>query len=221
MNITVNGIELYYEKLGEGRPLILLHGNGEDGTIFDTAVKKLQHYFTCYLIDSRGHGKSETVNEFHYQDMAADVIEFMEKLELERVILYGFSDGGIIGLLAAGQCDRIADLIISGANLTPDGVKSFAKWVMKFMYLLHKDPKVELMLKEPDITEDDLEKIQAHTLVLAGEKDLILESETRRIAEGIKGSQMKIIPKEDHGSYIIHKERIADEIIVFIGDDLI
>ena len=59
MFITVNGYRLYYEKHGEGRPLILLHGNGQDHTIFDRALPLLEKSFCCYLVDSRGHGQSE------------------------------------------------------------------------------------------------------------------------------------------------------------------
>ena len=56
MVIGVNGIQLYYTKTGQGRPLIMVHGNGEDHTIFDEAVGVLKEHFTCYCIDSRGHG---------------------------------------------------------------------------------------------------------------------------------------------------------------------
>ena len=54
MVIGVNGIQLYYTKTGQGRPLIMVHGNGEDHTIFDEAVGVLKEHFTCYCID--GHG---------------------------------------------------------------------------------------------------------------------------------------------------------------------
>ena len=52
----INGIDLYYETHGSGRPLLMVHGNGEDHTIFDTAVDELKEHFTCYVVDSRGHG---------------------------------------------------------------------------------------------------------------------------------------------------------------------
>ena len=59
----VNGIDLFYEKAGEGRPLLLVHGNGEDHTIFDEAAAELAGSFTCYAVDSRCHGQSG--GEFH------------------------------------------------------------------------------------------------------------------------------------------------------------
>ena len=50
MFINVNNIRLYYEKKGEGNPLILLHGNEENHFIFDEAVEKLKKYYTVYTI---------------------------------------------------------------------------------------------------------------------------------------------------------------------------
>ena len=47
MYIGVNGIQLYYEKTGHGRPLIMVHGNSEDHTIFKEAVEVLKEHFTC------------------------------------------------------------------------------------------------------------------------------------------------------------------------------
>ena len=101
MVIGVNGIQLYYTKTGQGRPLIMVHGNGEDHTIFDEAVGVLKEHFTCYCIDSRGHGQSSPCKELHYKDMAEDMIAFLTELDLIDAAFYGFSDGGIVALLAA------------------------------------------------------------------------------------------------------------------------
>ena len=87
MTINVNGITLYYEKTGRGEPLILLHGNGEDHTIFDVVSKQLSQKYTVYAIDSRNHGKSEKTAELHYEDMADDVTAFIRELQIERPIL--------------------------------------------------------------------------------------------------------------------------------------
>ena len=48
--------EIYYEKIGEGFPIILLHGNGENHHIFDEAVERLSKHYCCVCIDSRYHG---------------------------------------------------------------------------------------------------------------------------------------------------------------------
>ena len=70
-----------------------------------------------------------------------------------------------------------------------------------------------LMAREPHISDNTLRKIQARTLVLAGENDMITEKETRHIAETIPGAEMKILPGETHGSYIIHSEKLGEMIM--------
>ena len=210
MIAQVNGIDLYYEETGRGRPLLLVHGNGEDHTIFDEAVAVLSKDFTCYAVDSRGHGKSGAVSELHYRDMAADMLSFLEALDLRDVVFYGFSDGGIIGLMAAPQTDRITTLITSGANLSPTGVKLGIQLFIRFGNFLKKDPKLEMMLREPHITDEQLRAIRVRTLILAGSKDLVREEETRRIADTIPGAELRILPGEGHGTYIIHKTKIAE-----------
>lgn len=51
-------IKLHYTEQGEGDPLILLHGNGEDGTYFCNQIKFFAKQYTVYAVDTRGHGKS-------------------------------------------------------------------------------------------------------------------------------------------------------------------
>ena len=212
MFITVNGYRLYYEKYGEGRPLILLHGNGEDHTIFDRALPLLEKRFCCYLVDSRSHGQSEE-GELHYESMATDMFCFLEMLDLRDAIFYGYSDGGIIGLLTAARTERISTLIVSGANLTPSGAKLWVRLQLWVSNLCEPDPKKELMLTEPWITDDVLVRIKACTLVLAGSRDVIREEGTLHIAEMIPGAELQILEGEDHGSYIVHSEKIAKLII--------
>lgn len=210
MYADVNGMRIYYEESGSGRPLILLHGNGEDHTIFEEAAAVLNRRFRVIVPDSRGHGQSSPVREYHYADMADDMIAFMEQLDLRDAAFYGFSDGGIVGLLCAMRTDRITDLITSGANLTPDGIVTKVKLEIRLAWILTKDDKQRMMLEEPNITAADLAKIHVPVLVLAGARDAVKEEETVRIAEGIPQSRLRILDDEDHGSYIVHSRKIGD-----------
>ena len=215
MDAFVNDIRLWYEKYGEGRPLVLLHGNGEDHTIFDEAVEVLSNRFTCYAIDSRGHGQSDEVDELHYADMASDLLAFLEELDLRDVVLCGYSDGGIGALLAAGQTERIGDLVVCGANTHPKGLKRTA--YLDILREHRQAPSIytAVMLREPHIPASDLRAIHAHTLVVAGSRDIIRESDTRYIAGAILGAELLILPGEDHGSYIVHSDRISQIILDF------
>lgn len=213
MLIGINGINLYYEKTGEGRPLIMVHGNGEDHTIFNEAVDVLKHHFTCYTIDSRGHGQSSHCSELHYKDMASDMIAFMTELDLNDVAFYGFSDGGIVALLAAMDCSRITNLIVSGANISSKGTKLWFQFYLKGMSLRKSDPLIELMKNEPDIKPSELGKIKVKTLVTAGSNDIIRVKETKIIAKSIPNARLMILRGETHGSYIVHSTKIANILI--------
>ena len=218
MNITVNGINLYYEVTGSGAPLVMVHGNGETHEIFDKAVELLSGHFTCYLLDSRGHGKSQKVTEFHYDDMAEDVYQFIQALGLEHVTYYGFSDGGIIGLLLASKHPGLLEkMIVSGANTRPDAVSKTLVRVFRFLNFLHKNPLFELMLNEPHITKEQLQAIETPTLVLAGGRDLVAEEDTRYIAASIPNAALNILQGEGHASYIVHKTKVAELILEYYG----
>lgn len=208
--IRVNNITLAYEVKGSGRPLLLLHGNGESHQIFDVASERLQNNFTCYLLDSRGHGESEPVREYHYADMAADVVAFLEALDLRNVALLGFSDGAIMGMIAAPQTDRITEMILCGGNMSPKGMKGLVRYQYWRMNVFIHNPRIDLMNREPDLTESDLGRIRARTLVVAGKRDMIKEKETRRIAASIPGAELRILDGETHESYVAHSEKIAE-----------
>lgn len=208
MYCSVNGIQLYYEKSGNGDPVILLHGNGESHQIFDTCIRRLAKNHTVYAVDSRCHGLSTDTPTISYDLMASDMIGFINTLQIERPVFYGFSDGGIIGLLIALQePDLLGKLIISGANLEPRGLKMFS---LSSMYLpaLLGNKLYRLMIKEPHISPLDLHRIQIPVVVLAGEKDLIRRQHTECIAQNIPHSTLEIIPGETHGSYIVHSEKL-------------
>jgi pimeloyl-ACP methyl ester carboxylesterase len=213
----VNGIRLFYETVGEGRPLVMLHGNGEDHTIFAEAAELLGERFACYLLDSRGHGQSTPVSELHYADMAEDTCAFIAAMGLRKPALYGHSDGGIIGLLLEiTHPGTLGMLAVSGTNLSPAGL--IPSFIEEFSAAnrAHPDPLVTLMLTEPRIPVADLEKIRIPVLVTAGEHDLVLRSETEKIAGAIPGAEMVIVEKEDHGSYVVGSGIMGELLVHFL-----
>ena len=213
----VNGILLFFEKSGSGRPLLLIHGNGEDHEIFDRLVTELEKTYTVYAIDSRGHGKSSDVEEFHYDDMVRDIVSLIEIEKLEKPILYGFSDGGIVGLLLASNYPSLlSKLIISGANSHPTGLKIKWQLLFHFLFLKHKDSKIKLLLTEPNITREMLEKIEIPVLILAGQHDMVKKSDTVFIAKHIRFGELKIVANEDHSSYVVHSEKLYPLLEMFL-----
>lgn len=206
--------KIHYEKSGSGQALIMVHGNGEDLTIFNEAVEKLKERFTVYALDTGGHGKSYEVSEYHYASFCEDVYKFIKQLNIEKPIFYGFSDGGIIGLMLGYKYpDLLSKLIVSGANLTPRGLKDLSYYGMKLEYFFTRSKRTKMMIYEPNITKSDLQKITVPTFVTAGQHDVIKSSHTKLIADNIKNSHLKIFKNHLHGSYIVHSKIIADYIL--------
>lgn len=219
MIAEVNGISLFYEKTGQGPPLLLLHGNGEDHTIFDVAVGPLSDHFTVYAVDSRSHGQSTYVPALHYTDMAEDIAALIHSLALEKPIVYGFSDGGIVALLVAiAYPDLLGKIIASGANVTPDGMAFGILLALRVRYLFRRSSKIRLMLTQPHITKEMLGAIRTPTVILAGERDIIREQHTRAIAAAIPGCKLEILPGEDHGSYIVHSDKLYGVLAYYLFD---
>ena len=217
MKISVNGVELNYEVIGSGEPLIMVHGNSEDHTIFTEAADVLKDHYTCYLVDTRSHGKSSKVKRLHYRDMAMDYMEFIKALNLSNVTFFGFSDGGILGLLIGIESNLVDTLIVSGANTYPGAVSDKMARIMKIIYFVTRSDKFRLMLNEPDIRAEELQKIQAKTFVLAGSEDAVKRENTDFIAANIPNSVEMILEGESHTSHIVHSTKIADIILELAG----
>lgn len=215
----VNGIDLWYEKAGSGPPVILLHGNGESHKIFSVLMDQLKEKYTVYALDSRDHGESTKTADLHYDLMAEDTAQFIKELGLEKPLLYGFSDGGIVGLLLASRyTGLLSGMVISGASKNPASTKWGWDIVFRVIYVFTRNRKFKLMLTEPDITAQTLQQITIPVLVLAGEKDMIKEKDTRFIADNIKEAKLKILKNENHMSYVINSPKLYQEIEAFLED---
>lgn len=220
MILKTSKVNLFYEKTGAGEPIILLHGNGEDHTIFNNSVASLKNHFTVYAVDTRGHGNSSPILEFHYEEMAEDIYEFICRLNLYKPIIYGFSDGGIMALLLSIKYpDLLSKIIISGANTYPNGLKPF--WVIFFrlIYFFSKSEKLKLMLNEPDISEEMLHKIKIPVFITAGSKDMVRLEHIQTISDTITGSKLTVFEGETHDSYVVGSTKIADHILNICKDE--
>lgn len=214
MEVQVNNINIHYKKVGDGFPLIMIHGNGENHHIFDKASEVLSKKYTVYLIDSRGHGKSEFSGDLHYEDMALDIYEIIKKLGIEKPIFYGFSDGGILGIILAIKYPNLFKaMVISGVNIKPEGIKR--KWLLlfKLIYKITKSKAYYMMLTEPNIDENSIKGIRIPTFITAGSRDMISLEHIKYIAKLIPNSTMKIFDGEGHGSYIVNNSKIAEYIL--------
>ena len=201
-------IALNYIEAGEGFPLVLLHGNGEDYTYFKRQMEPFSQQYRVIALDTRGHGESPRgTAPFTLEQFAGDLKEFLDQRGITKCHLLGFSDGGNIALLFALRYPQYVEkLILNGANLTPAGVKLStqlpiaAGWCASGVCgLFSKKAKanwemLNLMVTQPHIRPQTLEKLAVPTLVIAGERDMIKEKHTRLIAASLPNSKLVILP---------------------------
>lgn len=216
MKLKINDINLNYVKNGSGAPLLLLHGNGEDHHIFDKLTEQLKKDYTVYSIDSRNHGESSQTDDYSYQTMMEDIAAFIKQLDLKKVHVIGFSDGGVIGLLLAMKYpELLGKMAVLGANLQPTDMKKGPYQYLEKEYAKTKDPLIKLMLEEPRIDLADLKNIKSPTFVIGAANDIIYRKTFQQMARAISNSSLKIIEGHDHGSYIIDEDLLYPDLMTF------
>ena len=204
-------IQLHYIEQGQGQPLILLHGNGEDSSYFVHQIDHFSKDYRVIAIDTRGHGKSPRGSKpFTIKQFAEDLNDFMDEKDLAKANILGFSDGGNIALtFALKHPEWVEKLVLNGANLFPSGVKPLYQWPIELGYRIAKlfskksdqakrnTEMLGLMVNEPHIDPSELSIITMPALVIAGTKDMIKESHTRLIYKSLPNACLKLI-KGDH-----------------------
>ncbi|MFS0722875.1 alpha/beta fold hydrolase [Paenibacillus sp. 1P07SE] len=98
---TINGIEMYYESKGEGMPIVFIHPPLLTGAVFRYQQSSLSPSYRVITFDIRGHGKSSpSETPLTYGLIVEDMKQLMNKLQIEKVIVAGYSTGGSIALEA-------------------------------------------------------------------------------------------------------------------------
>lgn len=200
-------IDHFFIEKGQGEALILLHGNGENCDYFQGQTDEFARFFHVYAIDTRGHGKTPRGNApFSIRQFADDLLDFMDAHQIGKAHLLGFSDGGNIAMIfAMKHPERVNRLILNGANLDAKGVKPSVQIPIEIGYRIAKifarisqtaklnAEMLGLMVNDPNVPSEELVKIQAKTLVIAGTKDMIKDEHTRLIAQNIPDAQLVIL----------------------------
>jgi len=213
----VNGIKMYYEVYGQGKPLLLIHGNGGSINNMGYQIEYFSKNYRCIIADSRAHGKSGIgTGRLTYEQMADDWAALLDQLKIDSSYVVGWSDGGILGLLIAiRHPKKISKLAAMGANLRPDSTAIYS-WAFPFIKRMNKyadsmlnlsdngtqwqvmKKHLDLLANQPNISLRELHNISCPVLVLAGDKDVIREEHTTEIYQNISKSHLCIFPGETH-----------------------
>src|SRR5687767_13717712 len=120
----VNGINLYYETHGAGRPMILLHGGLGSGEMFGPTLPALAEHHQIILVDLQGHGRTADIDRpIDTGLMADDIAALIDHLGLEKPDVVGYSLGGGVAIFTAVTYpDKVGKLVAASVNLTPDAL---------------------------------------------------------------------------------------------------
>ena len=195
---------LNFTEKGYGAPLILLHGNGENSGYFVNQIDRFANEYRVIAVDTRGHGASPRGNKpFTLETFADDLKNLLDSLNIEKANILGFSDGGNIAVIFALKYpERVASLVLNGANLFPSGLKSSFLIPVKVLFAVfsllshfsrrakRRSELLYLMAKLPIIPPERLSSIKCPVLVIAGTQDVIKEKHTKLIAASLPDSSL-------------------------------
>ncbi len=112
---------LFYNKIGKGQPIIIIHGLLGSSNNWTTFAHSLSENFACYLIDLRNHGKSFHNDEFNFHVMAQDIINFITEKNISQPIILGHSLGGKLAMYFAQYYDNLINKLII-VDILPDAL---------------------------------------------------------------------------------------------------
>jgi Predicted hydrolases or acyltransferases (alpha/beta hydrolase superfamily) len=236
---------MYYEQMGIGDPVLFLHSSYSRGILaFASQMLDFQKKYTCYFPDFRGHGRTKCDSlEWSTPQIAVDIIEFMDKMNISKAHLIGYSLGANVGLyIAVNNPDRVATLTTIGTSgfCDPTGVEEFEperliengeQDTINQMIERHMDAHrgnwQEHMRQSardwrlyPQLSNEQLSSIKCPALFITGEHDQFVgEEKILHLNSLVKGSTYLVVSNGSHRPHTLRESPILvnDAILQFLA----
>lgn len=238
--VEANGVRHHYEERGSGPPVLLLHGGLESSESWGAQTPALAERYRVALIDRRGHGRTPDVDgPITYELMRDDTIACIEALGLTGAHLVGWSDGGILALMVAiERPDLVGRIVVIGANASADAYTPQTRAALgpgsPLLDLMRADyeqatpdgadhwpvvrDKIEhLWWEAPLEFTDQLDRITAPTLVMAGDDDCIEPAHSVEMFQRLPRGRLGIIPGASHVAPLEQPDLVNRMILDFLG----
>lgn len=223
-HVEIDGANLWYAEWGDhaaSPPVLLLHGGFGNSSYYGNLIPALTAGgYRVIAMDSPGHGRSTLPNTpLTYHLMAEDVIGLLDRLQIPKVSVVGWSDGGIIGLdIAMNHPERLAGVFAFGANTDSSGLNDGVEKTPAFGAYLKRTPEEYQRLSPtpnkwdsfntavnsmwqtlPAYTANELRTIKVPVTIADGEYDeAIKQSHSRYMAATIPGAKLEMLPRVSH-----------------------
>lgn len=222
----VNGLKMYYEIYGQGKPLVLIHGGGSTiQSNFEKVIPLFAKNRKVIAVELQAHGRTgDRSADLTFEQDADDIAGLLKSLNIDQADFLGFSNGGTTTLQIAIRHSEIADKIVVGSALAkrngvpgwfwdfmkqaklenmPEQLKTAYRQVApdtNGLQTMH-DRDVKRMIHFKDIPDEQIKSIKAPALIIIGDKDLITPEHAIELHRQIAHSELAIIPG-GHGEYI-------------------
>ena len=218
------GVRTWYESEGAGDPLVLLHGGLCTNDTWGAQRADLAGAYRVLLPERRAHGHTPDVDgPLTYQDMADDTVAFLETVVDAPAHLVGWSDGAVVALLVAlARPDLVRRMVLIGATFRPAGECFVAPGMldamtpespeMAFFREMYEAVSpdgadhwpvvmvkvIDMWRTQPTLTERELGRVTAPTLVVTGDDDLMTLEHTTALYRALPDARLAVLPGASH-----------------------
>ena len=236
---SLRGHDIYnYEWENDAEAVVLLHGGLSKTSSWDyLLVPALEADFHVYGYDRTAHGfTADQPGSLHFDFQTKEAIAYLEDVVKEPSHLVGYSDGAVIALMVAiARPDLVKSVISIGGNFHYSGIEfdmgepfvseeDLAEYTLispdQPHTLLEKVKRMfEIWKNEPNISKEELAKIQCPVLVVSGDDDVVTLAHTQELYEAIPLGQLAVIPGTSH-ALVKEKTNLFNVIMLQFLQDL-
>lgn len=238
--VELDGVRTWYQELGDGDPVVLLHGGLTDSRDFSGNLAALAAEFRVYLPERRGHGHTPDLDgPLSVEAMARDTIVFLERVVGGPARVVGYSAGAIVALQVAADRPAVVNrlVLISGvfstdgmllkprgddnipepllaayAEVSPDGKEHFPVVVAKV---------AQAAEDWPGLDPQALTAVSCPCLVIAADDDIVAVEHTVELYRALPDAALAIIPNASHLLLHEHPGELSALVGEFLADRLV
>jgi pimeloyl-ACP methyl ester carboxylesterase len=244
MYAEVNGLRMYYEVHGDGRPVVLLHGGLHSIDLsFGDLLPWLAEDFRIIAVDLQGHGRTGDIDRPPLlEHLATDVLALLDELGVGRADLVGYSLGGLVALtMATHHPDRVRRMVLAATHFRQDGYhddvvkgdestgrlptpEEFEAWRAAYAAVA-PDPDhfrdfaermSEVVHSFADWTPDELRAITAPTLLVVGDNDFVRLPHAEEMRDLLAGSRLAVLPDTRHSEVMRRADLLLPMVTAFL-----